>query len=365
MSNNLLVKNGGDAISGFYYDQQLENRLLTMTLHPNMIYDEEYPPHYWKAVEGADVDSEDYRIEPIATAIVTEDFSTAISNEWADSTFADDITGLFNSFKPMAPLLDTIGGDLSDMSNSAQPYLDSLPDDPGTKTVKGINKGTNIIGNLMSTGAQYLNRALVIQGSRFSYYNGSSVGFGNMTMKYTIFSGWSKEGKWESCVDIISKELINYCIGKYVRWDSSDTDSELTKEQKTFMNEFVGWQLPPGGFKSDLQNIDKIQQGTLKLIIGGIYSISNLVIQDAQFTFSKQIVKRPLPENPVINSTFSIDLCPMYCDVQLTLKPAAKYTGVSLERAIKGEGVADIQTELKNNLNSRLQDIDSSLKKTD
>jgi hypothetical protein len=93
-----------------------------------------------------------------------------------------------------------------------------------------------------------------------------------------------------------------------------------------------------------------VQKGTLKLKIGSQYSLTNLVIESASFNFSKQMVKNPANSYTYQkeNSKFRFDnkngqdlsnapaLSPLYCEVNLQLRPVTKYTSQMLERFISG-----------------------------
>lgn len=363
MSSNILVKNESDAISGFYYDQQIQEPTMVMALFPNKIPDPSALAgggdrnKYWK--DPADTLDDGYSSKPIAVAIVNEDFQIGVANQFDDNSITDDATQLFNQIKPLGVYAEFIGKQFRE--GARQVTADNIG---GSKVAGGLNKLMSALGNGAQKVVPYLNRALVIQGSRFSTYNGSGVAFGNLSMKFTLFSDWTSEitqvmkqdkvyeygksWKWKSCIDKVS-ELIPYCIGKYLNLGLDKEDSANAE----FYNTFIGWQLPPGGYKPELKNLDNIQEGTLKVMFAGLYSINNLVISDAQFNFSKQRIKVP-------NSTSGGDMiktAPMYCDVQLTLKPASKYSDVSFEAAIKGESISGIHTAIDTNYNTRLSKL--------
>lgn len=335
-------------ISGFYYDQQMKNEGLTMSLHPST---KPGPADtYWQLANEVIYGDGGIKYSklPVVKAIVGEDFQIAVANQWDDSSIIDDAVGMFNSAKPLAAFAEFFKGEADQMVESGRKAEGTAETSLGRGGQKLANDIVELGSKAASVASQYLNRALVVQGSRFSYYNGSSIGFGNMSLKFTLLSDWDSSGKWTSCIDKIkgpagegcSYGLLDYCVGKYVKW-SKNTD------QNDVLNQFVGWQLPPGGFKADLKNVDNIQYGTLMLIIGDMYAIPNLVIQDAQFTFSKQVVKHP-------KSEYEIDLVPMYCDVQLTLKPASKYTDVSFLKAIDGSMIAQRKKDFIRDVNSRI-----------
>src|SRR5574344_1150644 len=199
-------------ISGFYYDQQMANPLIRVTLHPNMIYTQE-APDYWKKV---DTDAEPggdkypYRRTPIATAIATEDFTVSIANEWS-SFGGDPIADMWNSQKPMAPYMRDVAKSLGTISEKTQASEDNIKDDT---IVKIIGKVSNIVSENLSAQATYLNRSLVVQGTRFSYYGGTGIDFGNLSMKFTIFPTFIG-GKFVTVNDQLV-ELLPYIIGDYI-----------------------------------------------------------------------------------------------------------------------------------------------------
>lgn len=356
---SLIERSSADSYSGFYYDSQILDTGLTMTLHPNTLYTEN-PPLYWTPViyvGGEQYDEDGYRVEPIARAIIGEDFQLAAANDWMDSGIIDDLSGLFNQFRAFAPFADRVADQLSPRTKEAEDtVLGTSQVEAANKAMKGTNDLAKAVTSLARKGAQYANRALVVQGTRFSMYNGTNIAFSNMVMKYTLFSDWDSNGNFVSCIDKIkgNKEkgehgILNYVVGKYVTLTSEEPTANSgprAEGEENIWNQFLGWQIPPGGFKADLANIDNVQMGTLKVIFGGMYSIQNLVIQDAQFTFSKQMIKVP---DSTLNS---IDLAPMYCDVQLTLKPASKYTNNSILKAI--DGSENRKQILKKQINDRL-----------
>lgn len=338
-------------ISGFYYDQQMKNEGLTMSLHPSTKPAD--ADTYWtqaNEVKYGDPGSPiKYSKLPVVKAIIGEDFQIAVANQWDDASIIDDAVSMFNSAKPLAAFADFFKGEADQMVETGRAAEGTAETPIGKGGQKFANDVASFGSKVAGVASQYLNRALVVQGSRFSYYNGSSIGFGNMSMKFTLLSDWGSDGKWRSCIDKIKGPagegcdygLLDYCIGKYVKWSKNTAANDV-------LNQFVGWQLPPGGFKADLKNVDNMQYGTLMLIIGDMYAIPNLVIQDAQFTFSKQVVKVPLSEA-------KIDLVPMYCDVQLTLKPASKYTDVSFLKAIDGSMIKEKKEDFIKVVNSRLK----------
>lgn len=333
----MTSKEINDPISGFYYDLQCNDKLTMAALYPNMEPDASQPNGF-KNISDAEDDAGPgvaYSKTPICTAIINEDFQISVANSFND-VGNDPIGGLWDQVKPLAPYLGELSSGLSDIANATQQWLG----DNGTSSkfaggVKWLNE------NVFKPGAEkagmastYLARSLVVQGTRFVYYSGTGVDYGNLMMKFTLFSGYDKDGTWRSVNDwikgngtSISRGILPYVIGEFKGVD------EIPGEAGKFIHEYAAWQLPPGGFTADIKNVDNVQSGTLKLRIGVRYAIENLVISGAQFNFSKTMVK-----NPNSASITSEDyLVPLSCDVILNLKPATKSSRKSLERFVFGD----------------------------
>ena len=323
-------------VSGFYYDAQKNNKLLSVTLHPNMITND--GGITWEKASG-DLDEDEYSMKPIAKAILKDDFVVGIANNWMDFSGGDTINQIWNSLKPFAPYAKYAAEHLYEMADTGN----RMKEEGGFTGVAAgiINDVVNTVAPYVDKASDYLNRSLVVQGTRFSYYAGTGTSFGNLQMKYIIFGDWI-DGEFKTVHDQL-KDLYPYILGKYVDWDQENKDNIL--------NYFVGWQLPPGGFKADVKNVDIIQQGTLKLKFGGYYSVPNVVVKDAQLTFSKQMIKNPQPE------VGSNKISPLYCEVQLTLQPATKYTDISLRNFVEGRGTKKDIQEIEGVLEENLTNI--------
>ena len=374
-SSSSNVNYGSTYVSGFYHDIQKSNRLLSVTLHPSTLPPEDKNSNNTTDNSGGnstssgnnnsskgstskdwiDVDDPDgytisgdckvkYRRKPIATAILKEDFTIAVANNWTDFNGGDTINQFWSSVRPFAAYASYAGDRLSEMSEIGN-ELGNL----GSMAVEWINRGIDAILPYVKKGTDYLNRALVTQGSRFSYYSGTGTSFGNLTMKYTIFADWkpsNTQGSDEnSTYEYISvqeqlDEITPYLMGKFVPWDEDDPSKAL--------NQFIGWQKPPGGFKAEVKNIDTFVRGTLMLNFGGYYCVPNIVIRDAQMTFSKQMVKDPKNPNKI---------SPLSCDVQLTLQPATKFSDVMLFDFCNGTFTNTDVEEIQTILTNRITDI--------
>lgn len=334
-------------ISGFYYDKQLSNPTMTIALFPNT----KLVGQDWVAVD--DPDSEvyppsssgevwKYSKTPIITAIANEDFNIAIANSWSEFG-GDPIADIWNSQKPMAPYLLEAGKLFSkiaqttasyDFSNSALGFL---------KDGSGPAKFANFfakIGEMQEKQSSLLSRSLVVQGTRFSYYGGTGTDFGNLGMRFTVFAGYDEYGVWKSVWDQL-KRLMEHSIGDFV-----DLNAGLGGEIDNFLNEFAKWQLPPGGFEAALKDIDTVQKGTLKLVIGSYYSITNLAVSNVQLSASKAMVKNPVKWSN--GGTPEIE--PAYCEVNLMLRPITKFSKKSLELFTYGRASTELQKKTNDDI---------------
>ena len=365
----------------FYYDRQLENELTSVSLHPNTVRDKKditkwnkIPPEYADKSDidaakdsGEDKDSYPYRIKPICKAILDEDYQFATSNTFSNS--GNDMIGeMFNSFKPYVPYAAHLKKALEE-ANTKEERMKASGNSAINSTVgQTLDMLTDVLHESVVEMPNLLNRSLVSrQGARFSYYSGTGVGFGNLSMKFTVFSTWVK-GFFKSVNDQLS-ELYDYCFGKFVDFaetkkgsDGSDVTvitgtsigsnkNSLTGKVMNEGNRYFMWQIPPGGMEANVKDIDKIQKGTLKLKIGVYYSIPNLVIESAQFNFSKQLIKYRNPNDTINN------LSPLYCDVSLTLKPVTKFSDVALMKYISGEQMKPEREAVEDELFKRLNEI--------
>lgn len=351
-------------VSGWYYDLQLGNRLISATLHPNQQLNDDKSK--WVDIRGEkDPDNDKYAKDPICTAIINEDFNVAVANSWSD--FGGDMLGqMWESIKPLAPYADAAK---TMIGNAVKQYNDMLnstnPEDQSRSKRIRESAMSQKMGELMTivndklndpnSGidiTDYLNRALVVQGTRFSYYSGSGTSFGNLMMKFTLFPTYNEKGEFES-VDKQVEKLFPYCIGKFV----SGTDGLLTNEEKenySAIDNMISWQKPPGGFKANVKNVDVVQTGTLLLKFGAYYMIDNLVVENASFNFSKQMTKNPAAYKSVGSSDI---LSPLYCDISIQLRPATKYSDESLKKFVLGRGATETLEKLNNKLKENVNGI--------
>lgn len=335
------VSNTSTYISGFYYDIQKKDKLQSITLHPNQVTSDGGIT-WTNPTEETDGEGKyPYIKRPIASAILKEDFTVAVANNWADFSGGDTINQLWNSLKPFSPYVKFLGDNVKKMNAAADEARKNGNAAFESMVVDKIDKMIHKAEPYLDKAAEYLNRALVVQGTRFSYYAGTGTSFGNLGMKFIIFADWDESGVFKTVNDQLS-ELYPYIMGKYVPWDEKNKDN--------MFNEFLGWQKPPGGFYADVKSLDTVQKGTLKMKFGGFYSISDLVVKDAQLTFSKQMVKDPSNPNKI---------SPLYCEVQITLQPATKYSDDSLRKFVSGAYTSEEVKEIETNLEFKLETIKS------
>jgi hypothetical protein len=367
-------------ISGWYYDNQLENRLTSVSLHANMIFTGDENNVKWDFVpetedrEGHKADKEDqafhgisqveddkgreiyYDVVPICRSICNEDFNVNITNDWSDFGI-DNIAGsLWNGIRQIEPYKSVIGNALKDIVKGARENSKDWDNKTKHSWTENINKGISWLADNYDKylgkfeEKDYFNRALIMQGTKFSYYGGSNVNFTNLGMRFTLFPIF-KDGKYVSVLDQ-AKLLYKYLMGSVENFDWGETGKYIDETTKKYLM----WQKAPIDFTPNLQDYDVIQQGTLKLKIGSLYAIPNLVCNDANFIFSKQMVKFPANlQAPDHN----IELSPLFCDVAISLRPVSKYSERMLRRLVNNDRQThkDVQTEISDSLQKEIETI--------
>lgn len=307
---------------------------------------------YNKGIVGKEAVS-GYFIEPLCTCFTSEDFNITVSNNYQQAG-GDMVEQTWNSIKPMAPAIDKI----IRMGDEFVKELDRQRDSNENGLIMssitnwlygGVSSIHSFVKETGGTMSEYLNKSLVLNGARFSYYGGTNLAFNTLGMKFTIFPKWyiNNEGNavLRSVVEQVN-DLLPYVVGQYSDWS---LPSAVLGER---VDGVLGWMTPPGDFRMNSSDVDIVQKGTLKLKIGAQYSLTNLVIESASFNFSKQMVKNPAANYDYANGTdgtFGFDnenftdsskstgaLSPLYCEVNLQLRPITKYTSQMLERFISG-----------------------------
>ena len=343
---------------GFYYDSQLEDPYMSISLHANTKIIEgewkEWPGDHLEPIlkkEGGASDdknwSESYGVDPIARCIMSEDFSYSIANNFSDYNGGNPIEGLFESLKPYAPILEKFGKNLE----KATENTDSMGSD-------AVGWFTNIgkkAAKIMRTSSSYLNKALFVQGSRFSYYSGTQFSFNNMEMKFLVFSDYvtTGDGNWEfQSVEDYIKTLQPYVMGVYSPYSADFLrDTGFQGDAKEFIKQYVGFQEPPGGFTMDTKALNNTLKGTLRMNIGGTWAIENLVLKNMNVNMSRVQAKHP--ENPG-------ETVPLYADITLQLAPAAALVDTGYRRILSHTGLGEIRRSIKEGYSQSLE----SLKKT-
>ena len=279
-----------------------------------------------------------YSKVPILKTFVHEDFNVSIANSWTNNGGGDAVSEIFNLVKPYAAYLPYLKDqfmiawdaqknglskeDMKDIKNSkvadfAMNAVNTIHNAlEGTGDRTNHNEGTN----LFDTITKELNSTLVSQGSRFSYYQGTGTSFSHLNMRTTIFPEYDSDGNLITVLDKLEK-LFPYVMGSFEH-------DELIK--KINAEDFVAWQRPPGGFEANIFDIDAIQKGTLKLKIGSMYSLDNLVVQSMQLNLSKTVLKIPNPFKQLKTPT------PLYAEITLDLMPVTKYSVNSLMDFVNG-----------------------------
>ena len=355
-----------DKVRGFYYDHQIMNPLYTVTLHPNTRpksydewsnslvdghdliidnikssasstgtdpqdkhYDKEWDRFFTLGYNESPDNNLDgylpvisngawckYYAEPICSSIFQEDFSFNINNEWSSWDAGNPIEGIYNSIRQWAPLIGTGAKALKEGVSSMN------GDNFGADIVRGITPYVDKLANFTMGASHTFNKALYIQGTRYSMYNGTSTDFGgSMTMKFTLLSDWKEWYPGENDYHFVSVyDQLNLIYLDH------------------FMNDYVGWQNPPAGFEAIDRNIDVVQKGTLRLVLGGYYTIDNLVIKNFQVNVSRQLCKNPNKNGRMV---------PMYADVTISLTPASVYTDKKLGQFLNNTGMQSIQKALE------------------
>lgn len=340
-----------------------------------------------------------YFIEPLCTCFTSEDFNITVNNNY-QQTGGDMLEQMWNGIKPAGPMVKRImhmGKEFGSMLRAEAKRTDNgtvvqnitdIVSNTFDSAVNGVG-GWDKLSTLGDNVEEWLNKSLVLNGARFSYYGGTNLAFNSLGMKFTLFPKWMTNVNGQTVMVPVVEQVNNilpYVVGGY---EDCYILNNLLKTND--LDGVLGFNTPPGGFRSNATDVDLVQKGTLKLKIGSQYSLTNLVIESAQFNFSRQMVK-----NPSIGydyncelSTFGFSnekdelgadkytngvLTPLYCDVSLQLRPITKYTSDALRKFITGyynkfdidlvnkefnknlkEGVDDMMLRYKTNQQSYLE----------
>lgn len=122
-----------------------------------------------------------YGYTPIATAILNEDFQINIQNSWTDVTGNNTLENMWKDLQPMAGVLGSLA-----------PIVQQISDNTTGETPlsSALKSGFGVGASFMAGASQFLNSSLVVQGNRFTIYQGTNTDFANLSMKFTLFSDW-------------------------------------------------------------------------------------------------------------------------------------------------------------------------------
>ena len=354
--NSKALTSTGD-FKGWYYDDQLSNPLTSVRLLSNSQPTVKENKVVWEDLDGYDA--------VIMSSIINDDFSVEVSNGWDDQG-GDFLSGTLNGLiKPLAPY----GEVFAKAMDKIKVFNAELENDPEVSDSLAGKILTGISDVVPSDAIRSVSRlaqgAFVTQGTSFTTYGGTGINFGLLGMKFTLFPTWVN-GEMVSVVNQVEK-IVPYSIGNLedVDWSgaakvaggaakklSEATNIDITKlvtklvesdagkEAQNAINKYLKWQRPPGGYRvDDPLNIDvESFPGTLCLEVGTHYKISNLVISNISLQFSKQMVKDPRYFN--LDGTAPGEeengLSPLYCDVNIVLRPMTKYSQQSMYEFIRG-----------------------------
>ena len=363
--------------SGFYYDNQLNNPLLRVSLHPSTKPNDTPPKFSEKIPEGECLKDDKYYAEtPICQAILSEDFNVSIANNL--NQFGGDAAGKFwsDAISPLAPYADKISGDMAEILDKGSAALNSgikkaanwamgvFGADESTK--KNVTSAVGKVLDPITSKAQQMaaldksykaknepgyiasimGRSLVVTGTAFSYYAGTGFDFVNLSMKFTMFSNWDeKENRFVPVEDKI-EALKFYVVGPWINVG----DDTIQRDFTDFVKEFLFWQLPPGGFLTSIKGVDEKCYGTLKLIIGPFYSLENLIIRGATFNYSKTLCKDP-------GKGDTCTLHPLSCDVTLVFQPVTKFSGDFMFQFAHGGRTKQYREKIESDITKSLEGI--------
>lgn len=339
---------------GFYYDAQLEDPFLSASLHANTkIVNGEWVPWpksegYLEPISGSDYSGQ-YGIQPLARCIISEDFSYSIINNFSDYNAGNPIEDIFTNFKPYAPILGKFGTNLRDAASQTK-------GNSGSTIVDALSGLGETIGGLMKGASNYLNKALFVQGSRFSYFNGTQFNFNNMEMKFIAFSDYvTTDGvTWEfQSVEDYIKTLQPYVMGIYTPYNADFLkETGISGDVKDFIKQYVGFQDPPGGFEMSTKALDNVMRGTLRLNIGNTWAMENLVIKGMNVNMSRVQAKHPENEGETV---------PLYAEISIQLAPAAAFVDTAYRKVLEHNGMTELRDGIKKAYSNKLGTLKENL----
>ena len=368
--------------SCWYYDDQLDNRLTSISLHANTVC----VNGKWMPAKN-NIDAGGYLLEPLCRSVMGEDFNVSIANTWSDIG-GDPISGMVNDIMhAAAPYANGIQRAVEEIGKKADEWGAANPVEVVTDEKTGKRKPKFSIAHQVKGFADwvkdkndkygdglidFMNSNLIVQGTRFMYYGGTGLSFGNLGMRFTIFPQWTGKDEFLTVNQQLEK-LFPYSIGKY---EPLTFTTEVEGEKQTHASDILGWQRPPAGYRAEYKDIDlKALRGSLKLRIGAFYVLESLVCESLTFALSRQMVKKPLGAKYVgvntsavgegsteqINkiATDTISFSPLYAEVNLMLRPATKYSDIAMRDFIYGLNIGSTERVSQN---EAAQGLDKKIK---
>lgn len=329
-----------------------------------------------ESIDKQDYDEEGYSINPLLSTIMQDDFNIAITNDYSDFG-SDPLSQLWSAYKTSIPTSRFFSKIFTLMADNQ----DNMTEEQNAKVResflgRGLMSMVNVVtksNGWMTSFNKYKNAALMCQGSRFTFYNGTGINFGTLGLRVNIFPKW-KDGKFVS-VNKQIEDLLPYAVGNIEPVDLSAIQTlankllesldrakykellkkenkgevDLNAELKNLVSEYIKFQMPPAAYEPGMKYQDAVNKGTLKLRIGPYYSLSDLVINDLSLNFSKYMVKNPAADmttttdkgeekrssvgiHEIADSLYS----PLYCEVNLALRPVSKFTSDKLKEFVSG-----------------------------
>lgn len=392
-------KDNTNLITGFYEDFQITSPEMSVTVHPNTTFginpssgapiystDSSGEPYIdWKIPDSNLPEishrkgwnninwSAKYQKEPIIKFFFNEDFVASVNNEWTTFSGGNAIEGMFRQLKPMAPML----GGAARLFEKGQQEAGGA-DPVGGTIASMLSQGAQWAKNMALKSETFLQNALRVQGTQFAYYDGTDVGFSNLTFKHTFITGYVKEGdnkspsyKFKTAIQQF-QALSPYFIGEWRDFKASDlsvgnvnvqTESDAAnKVINTVANaaggayntgleylegeNLVAWQRPPAGYRMEKRQMGVCNRGTFRLCFGNMYTIENLVIKSVSATYSRQMCKFPTAEKD------SGECTPLYVDVVFQFQPAGNFSSHNWVDFINYSGMDSLHQKYKEDVNA-------------
>ena len=374
-------KNAGIKRSCWYYDNQMLDRMTSMSLHANTFRDGSGSWIQYKPGQPG-IDKGGYSLTPLCTSILSDDFQVTLANTWSGDSGSDPAGAIWDQLKPLAPLTDFVRKALVTVGNKAREWRQASGNDGGLTGL--IAKGAEKVGDFAkgwgSNAIDYMNARLISQGTRFTYYGGTGVSFGNLQMRFTIFPIWTHAGNFLTVQQQL-ENLFPYVIGEYRPFEiekktKKDKETGETITQ-TYGSGLLGWQMSPAGYRANLRDIDVAgMRGTLKIRMGASYVLESLLCENLSFSLSKQMVKKPDNASYYGMTEMANQLkdykqhvfSPLFCDVVMSFHAATKYSDRAMRHFIYGinlgrPGLSDTTNEGANHLDSEMRTSLEAIKK--